>query len=286
MNFARGILFSCIFALTVGTVWAVDFPTAQTNPTINSANFPGNNSTEKNTKLSAQQFPKTVSDLTFIERNENLTVGYSMWGPEFDTHGKCIKNCPYAGITIEDDRANLERNTRIAQAILAKLQAEAAANDQLISEQRYWFSSDELKHMLPTGVPLLGKLSVASRFNDVRTIEGEINVHRGIDFSCAVGTPVFATGDGVVERVFSDKISGNAVRIKHINGFISGYAHLSKILVKDKDKITAGQMIGLSGNTGRSTGPHLHYCISNSNIISSANDGDKWIDPELIHGKF
>ncbi|MDR0711895.1 MAG: M23 family metallopeptidase, partial [Prevotellaceae bacterium] len=85
--------------------------------------------------------------------------------------------------------------------------------------------------------------------------------HRGIDFGAPKGTPVYATGNGKVEKAeFSLGGYGNIVIINHGFAYHTRYAHLSEIKVRKGDKIMRGQLIGLVGSTGlRSTGAHLHY---------------------------
>ncbi len=85
--------------------------------------------------------------------------------------------------------------------------------------------------------------------------------HSGIDLDLEVGADVFSSFDGIVKK--SDYVSGygNLVVVKHFNGLETYYAHLSKILVAEGDTVEAGEKIALGGNTGRSTGPHLHYEI-------------------------
>lgn len=85
-------------------------------------------------------------------------------------------------------------------------------------------------------------------------------MHTGLDFTADVGTEIYATGDGVIDAVDS-KLSGygHHVVIKHGFGFESLYAHMSKVIVKKGEKVKRGQIIGYVGNTGASTGPHLHY---------------------------
>jgi murein DD-endopeptidase MepM/ murein hydrolase activator NlpD len=85
--------------------------------------------------------------------------------------------------------------------------------------------------------------------------------HAGVDISCAEGTPVVATADGVVARATRDRFFGNAVRIDHGNGIETVYAHNSENLVNKGDKVRRGQVIAKVGSTGRSTGPHLHYAV-------------------------
>lgn len=83
--------------------------------------------------------------------------------------------------------------------------------------------------------------------------------HQGIDFAVPKGTPVLATAKGLVlERAHSAAL-GNHIRLQHPHGFESRYAHLEVSLVQVGDTIKAGEVIGFSGDSGRVTGPHLHY---------------------------
>ena len=84
--------------------------------------------------------------------------------------------------------------------------------------------------------------------------------HKGMDFTCPIGTQVHVTGDGVVETVdFNYGGYGNEVIVNHGFGYRTRYAHLSKFNVRPGQKLKRGDVIGYSGNTGKSTGPHVHY---------------------------
>ncbi len=84
--------------------------------------------------------------------------------------------------------------------------------------------------------------------------------HTGMDFACPPGNPVYATGDGVVVKVAHDKGGyGNHVEVDHGFGYKTRYAHLSRIDVEQGQAVTRGDCLGLSGRSGRITGPHLHY---------------------------
>ena len=85
--------------------------------------------------------------------------------------------------------------------------------------------------------------------------------HKGLDFSAAHGEKIRSTGAGMVTMVGKGKNYGNFLKIKHGDGLETRYAHSSKILVKKGDIVEKNQVIALVGNTGRSTGPHLHYEI-------------------------
>ncbi len=90
--------------------------------------------------------------------------------------------------------------------------------------------------------------------------------HAGVDFSAPKGTPIYATGDGKVIRVRRSKRGyGNSIEIDNGYGYITLFAHMSAFKVKKGQKVKRGQIIGLVGNTGKSTAPHLHYEIRKNN---------------------
>lgn len=84
--------------------------------------------------------------------------------------------------------------------------------------------------------------------------------HTGMDFACPPGNPIYATGDGVVIKVAHERKGyGNHVEIDHGFGYKTRYAHMSEIAVEQGQNVTRGDYLGLSGRSGRVTGPHLHY---------------------------
>ncbi|MFI5248155.1 MAG: M23 family metallopeptidase, partial [Nitrospirales bacterium] len=99
-------------------------------------------------------------------------------------------------------------------------------------------------------------------FGSVRIMNGQArNPHNGEDIGAPLGTDVVATNDGVVRITVDHIFSGRGIYVDHGLGFYSMYFHLSEILVKDGDLVTAGQIIGKVGATGRATGPHLHWGV-------------------------
>jgi murein DD-endopeptidase MepM/ murein hydrolase activator NlpD len=88
---------------------------------------------------------------------------------------------------------------------------------------------------------------------------GTSAMHSGIDFRAATGTPIRATGSGVVTSAGRNGGYGLMVEIDHGNGYSTRYAHMSAIKVREGQKVTVSDVVGLVGSTGRSTGPHLHY---------------------------
>lgn len=102
---------------------------------------------------------------------------------------------------------------------------------------------------------------VSSNFNPRRLhpVTGRVRPHRGTDYAAPVGTPIWAAGDGVVQKSSYNKFNGNYVFIKHSNTYITKYLHLTKRTVRAGQRVKQGQTIGTLGGTGRVTGPHLHY---------------------------
>jgi murein DD-endopeptidase MepM/ murein hydrolase activator NlpD len=91
--------------------------------------------------------------------------------------------------------------------------------------------------------------------------------HEGIDFTAAIGTPIYATGDGIVsEAGYNNGGFGNKITISHGYSYETVYAHLSKIKVKAGQRVKRGEVIGFMGNTGKSTAPHLHYEVHKAGV--------------------
>jgi murein DD-endopeptidase MepM/ murein hydrolase activator NlpD len=113
---------------------------------------------------------------------------------------------------------------------------------------------------IPSSKPLASMLSLSSGYG-VRSdpFRRTAAMHAGIDLPGPLGTPVYATADGVVGRAEWANGYGNLVEIEHGKGIETRYGHLSKLLVSANQRIHRGDLIGLMGSTGRSTGSHLHY---------------------------
>lgn len=105
-------------------------------------------------------------------------------------------------------------------------------------------------------------LSVSSyRTRGLATDDPRMEAHAGLDLAVPVGSDVRATGGGQVTETGTDPAYGLFIRINHGSGYESMYGHLSRVIVARGDAVRAGQVIGLSGNTGRSTAAHLHFEI-------------------------
>lgn len=112
---------------------------------------------------------------------------------------------------------------------------------------------------LPLAIPMKHGRYTSGFGTRYDPFSGRLARHMGIDFSGPASAPVYATQNGVVKSSGWHGSYGNAIDIQHALGMSTRYGHLSRIMVNKGDKIKKGQLIGLQGSTGRSTGPHLHY---------------------------
>lgn len=121
-------------------------------------------------------------------------------------------------------------------------------------------------------------VKVSSNFGyRTNPVSGARQFHNGIDLPTPVKTPVKCPFEGIVIDVYSNKEGGNQLLVKHPNGMVTGYAHLSMQLVKKGEKVKKSQVIALSGNSGQSTGPHLHFTLKN--VLGS------YQDPGLLYSR-
>jgi len=133
--------------------------------------------------------------------------------------------------------------------------------DQAMTEMISVWQQDLVRlDQFPTTLPLNGEFVLSSGYGfRPDPITHQTSLHEGIDFVAAVGTPILTTAPGVVSRAENMGAYGNMVDVLHANGFTTRYAHLKSIEVKPGDILMRQQKLGTLGNTGRSTGPHLHY---------------------------
>lgn len=129
---------------------------------------------------------------------------------------------------------------------------------------------------IPSGAPVHNARISSGYGKRKHPITGKIKTHRGQDFAVNTGTPIYAPADGVVEVTRpSNKGSGNFLRLQHSYGFSSSYSHLKKFAVKRGNFVQKGDLIGYSGNSGLSSGPHLHYEIR---FVGRALDPRPFVD--------
>jgi murein DD-endopeptidase MepM/ murein hydrolase activator NlpD len=130
----------------------------------------------------------------------------------------------------------------------------------LSNARKEWVKEYELLNALPSSIPMASSYKITSSFG-VRPDPylGRPSQHEGLDFSAPIGTVILASGNGIVHKAGFDKEYGNFIEIKHLHGYITKYAHASELLVQENQRVSRGDPIAKVGNSGRSTGPHLHY---------------------------
>lgn len=155
------------------------------------------------------------------------------------------------------DELNLDYNITLNKIVQLKSKVEF---DYQTHEQLY--NLVELKDALykntPSIYPTYGRISDPYGWR-IHPITKQRTFHYGLDFGNITGTPIYATADGVVRSTGKQKYFGKFIAISHKFGYQTNYAHLHKMYVKKGDEVKRGQIIGEMGNSGRSTGTHLHY---------------------------
>lgn len=119
--------------------------------------------------------------------------------------------------------------------------------------------------------PVKGKITSKFGYRSAPTA-GASTWHNGVDIAVPVGTKIRSPWAGKVSSVFYNASGGKQMIVDHYNGYKTGYAHLSEWKMEEGDRVAAGSVIAISGNTGNTTGPHLHFTLT-------GKDGVK-MDPE------
>lgn len=178
-----------------------------------------------------------------------------VWQPYSDEKYASMEGENYARLMID--------TWRQMDALARTIYLESVSMDELQSLARN-------KEQLSTAVPAIWPIDRKALHGNIgafsmrryHPVLGYIRPHKGIDFGCDRGTPVFATGDATVELASASGYNGGygkQVLLDHDFGYKTRYAHLDKVLVKAGERVQRGQIIALTGNTGLSRGAHLHY---------------------------
>jgi murein DD-endopeptidase MepM/ murein hydrolase activator NlpD len=186
---------------------------------------------------------------------------------DMDTLPEAFFNSGYGGIDEYQDftsfdnykliTSSLDRMRLIKQRTMVEYESYNTLKDAIDEWVR------ELEYL-----PLISPVNIEIRrgdgikFRERHPILGRPAWHHGQDFSAPYGTEVYATGAGKITYVGKDKGYGNFIIIQHGYGYESLYGHLSEFKIKTGDYVKRGDLIGLTGSTGYSTGPHLHYQIN------------------------
>ena len=162
--------------------------------------------------------------------------------------GPLVLSSPYTEMDLQKHIAELTARVEFETEYLSELEATLLQQSML-------------KGVLPNRSPIRAAFNSSSYGWRIDPFNGNKAFHEGLDFSANAGAPIFAAAGGIVSAAETMPDYGKIVIVSHGSGLETRYAHTSKILVKVGDRVEKGQVVALVGNTGRSTGPHLHYEI-------------------------
>jgi murein DD-endopeptidase MepM/ murein hydrolase activator NlpD len=161
-----------------------------------------------------------------------------------------VRRGGYANETLSVPPAYARPDSAASARIQSEIERSRQVSRRSQGKRRIWRGSFRLPR----------RSRITSAFGSARVYNGEVQSrHLGTDFAGAIGAPVRASGQGVVALVADFYLAGRAVYIDHGAGLVTAYFHLSKALVREGDTVVTGQRIGLVGQSGRVTGPHLHW---------------------------
>ena len=200
-----------------------------------------------------------------------------------------VRNAGYGGVNRyahldEVDPDGLLKKTAVKLDVLTKKSyVQSKSFDEVAQLSRRAGEMASCIPAIPPVNPDPKKYRLSSSFGYRKDpFSGRSKRHTGVDFALKPGNPIYATGDGVVESVKFELFGyGNQIVIDHGFGYKTRYAHMKTIGVAEGMKVKRGDCIGLSGNSGRSSGPHLHYeVLYKGSHVNPANYYDLSITPE------
>ena len=194
---------------------------------------------------------------------------YPEYKRKLGTGGNSVKFKKYQGLKNESLLIDISKKIESIEKMLV---AQSRSFDQVIELTK---TQEEMLKCIPSIQPVSNEdlKRIASGFGyRMHPIYKILKPHPGIDFAAPTGTEIYATGDGIVERVAWTGGYGKAIMINHGFGYKTRYAHCSKYNCIVGQKVKRGDLIGFIGNTGQSTGPHLHYeVLKNKKPINPIN---------------
>jgi murein DD-endopeptidase MepM/ murein hydrolase activator NlpD len=177
----------------------------------------------------------------------------------------------YTDFLISTDNLDFKKSLEFVDQVATKLKFEKANYEEISVKL---LENKKLYECIPAVKPAKGPLTAHGFGMRIHPILNRLRMHEGVDIVANTGTPVIATGKGQVEYVGYRGGFGLTVEINHGFGYRTLYAHLSKALVKRGAKVSRGDLIAKTGNTGLSTGPHLHYEVEHKGV---KQDPEKFI---------
>lgn len=259
------------------------------------------------------RFIPTPKELTLLRELDNLTLNYEILQKQLDENERRLSEIenrddnlyrvifetdPYPsdkrnGTINNDDYFEKMRGERYSDIIVSTSQRIEALTKRIYAESK---SLDEVadlalrkKDMInsipavpPVTIDIVRRTLVSGYGMRFHPISKVWRMHTGMDFAAKIGTPIYATGDGVVKFAGSDASGyGTYVILDHGYGYQTLYGHMSKLRTTQGKRVKRGEIIGEIGNTGQSTGPHLHYeVIYRGQKVNPINYYYKDITPE------
>lgn len=208
---------------------------------------------------------------------------------ELDTLGERIAGM--AGVKVKDNKPVVQKEGRggpllrpdtldadTLQRALDDLSRQLEVRSETLTSLETRLLDERLRNlMLPTSAPVIDGHRSSNFGWRSDPFTGQSAVHEGIDFIAEPGTPIYAAAAGIVSRVEYHAQYGNLVDIDHGDEVVTRYAHASKVLVKEGEFVKRGSHIAAVGNTGRSTGPHLHFEVR---IKGIAHNPTRFLDKD------
>lgn len=225
-----------------------------------------------------KNFISTTIGMGLNKKEVNYIIKLLQWKLNFKNLKYNDNFCILTSYKILNKNYKDKKNKLLAIQINNKKQnyyAIRAINRKFYDDKGYGLSNVFLR--FPT--KKIYRISSNFNFYRINPVTGYIAPHKGVDFALPLDTPVLAASNGKVTLAKNSHYAGNYIIIKHNNHYLTRYMHLNKVLVHQGQKVKIGDKIALSGNTGRSTGPHLHYeiwinqkAINPLNISLPSND--------------
>lgn len=202
----------------------------------------------KSKLVNLNNFEKKIRIIANIEKAEDQ-------GGLFGVGGSMPEDLD-PGISLKENHSALmrEMHDQVKQLNLASIKQE----DSFESLLNYLKEQENLLASTPSIRPTEGWISSKFGYRE-SPFTGRREFHKGMDIANRKGTPILASADGVVTYSGSKGFLGNLIVIDHGHGIVTRYAHADKLLKQQGEKVKRGDAIALMGNSGRSTGPHLHY---------------------------
>ena len=194
---------------------------------------------------------------------------YPEYKRKLGTGGNSVKFKKYQGLKNESLLIDISKKV---ESIEKKLVAQSRSFDEVVELTK---TQEQMLKCIPSIQPISKKdlKRIASGFGmRMHPIHKIMKMHAGLDFTAPIGTEIYATGDGVVELAKWNGGYGRCVVINHGFGYKTKYAHCKKLNCRKGQKIKRGEVIAFLGNTGQSSGPHLHYeVIKKNNKVNPVN---------------